>query len=272
MTSDFGHLLSKIHHTPPISHQYLILLRPTSFDPNLTNTVDEVIQLDPQREPHCNIEEQKCDETHSQIHVEPNGFGYDRDCITLHLQDLNSDEIITVNVHKPYSVCSLRESLLIELLNTERAVKRERIALFQGGVRLKFNGDRQLSSYGIVDGDTLIWYTEDLNSYSFDQHPGGVAVPSTTLTRARLAEHDQAALNFAVSKFNPFGFNQSDTESSSTALSGIDECIESEYDQDDCNPFEVSWTKGQYTRFSGRHLNVSDAVDIEIVLDLLRQF
>jgi len=53
---DFGHLLSKIHHTPPVSHSFLILLRQIQINRNLSNAVDEVIQLDFNRHFPSNFE------------------------------------------------------------------------------------------------------------------------------------------------------------------------------------------------------------------------
>lgn len=138
---DFGHLLGKIHHTPPVSNLFLILLRQCQIDRNLSNVVDKVIQLN-YAEKSDNQSEQKQNESKKKK-------------IMISLTNLMD---ITKTFQLKTSSTNNAENIKQEVFSKNKlqnANKQQLVLLFNGKELKKTD---TLKKCGVRDGDGIMWY------------------------------------------------------------------------------------------------------------------
>eukprot|EP01083_Nonionella_stella_P028847 79503_1 len=157
---DFGNLLSKIHHTPPISKSFLILLRNTHIDSNLSHVVDHVIQLD-----YGAIASGNRSRSQSRSKTKSKSKSKSKSKrITIHIMHLldrnNKFE------HTTKSTASLNAIKDI-VCKTNKIAKRSQLVFFcnakDGKQKLLLNHNDPLDRCGIGDGQKIIWYCDKNN-------------------------------------------------------------------------------------------------------------
>eukprot|EP01084_Bolivina_argentea_P126440 223880_1 len=139
---DFGHLLSNIHNTSPISHQFLILLHDNSIDPNLSNAVDGIIQLSQQ----LYIKNEKTQKLTAKNNKIPIKF-----------EHLNSDHetfVLEIKIKKNNIVSNIRD--MVQRRNIRFNLPKKALVLLFNGNTL--NDNTKVTNIGLFQNDTIMWY------------------------------------------------------------------------------------------------------------------
>eukprot|EP01084_Bolivina_argentea_P309232 534865_1 len=139
--NDFGHLLSRIHHTPPISHSFLILLRHTHIDKNLPNVVDHVIQLN---------YDSNYDETKTNCNVKNNKHIIIMLTNFMSLSETFQLKITFKNLRQRY----IKKTILNYHQKNGKNANGKLTLLFKGK---ELEKGKSLKKVGICNGDTLMW-------------------------------------------------------------------------------------------------------------------